>query len=355
VGRRDAARAGARRRPLTLRRILLASAVAAATLAGCGGGGGDAPARAERLWERIEPGGATRCARGGKYAFWLRRADPKRLLIFFQGGGGCFSRETCELGSRWFDDRVDSFDDPRSGGGVFDFRHPENPFRDYSAVYIPSCTGDVHTGSRLVRYGAVRVHQKGFLNARAALARTYDEFPDAESVVVTGCSAGSVGSAFHADAIIRRYRDARVTQVGDSLAFIFHRPIRLVDWGAPQRFPQFFRIGARRFTMVEYLTALAKRYPRRTFARFNYASDNVQERFYEAVGGQPGGFEPRLRRAEMQLKRLRNYRSYLACGGKHCVLPFDSFFTLRVGGVSLRTWVQRLAAGRNVGCPACRG
>jgi hypothetical protein len=105
--------------------------------------------------------------------------------------------------------------------------------------------------------------------------------------------------------------------------------------------------------MVEYVRALARRYPRRTFARFNYASDDVQERFYAALGGDPAGFEPRLRRAEGQLKRLPNYRSYLACGGDHCVLPRLGFFTLRVDGVLVRDWVAGLAAGRNVSCPAC--
>jgi hypothetical protein len=155
-------------------------------------------------------------------------------------------------------------------------------------------------------------------------------------VLVTGCCAGSVGSAFHVPAVLERWPRARVTQLGDSLGFVFHRTISLADWGAPARFPPFFRIGARRFTMVEYLRALARRYPRRTFARFNYASDDVQERFYAALGANSAGFEPRLRRAEAQLKRLPNYRSYLACGGDHCVLPRFGFFTLRVDGVLVR-------------------
>jgi hypothetical protein len=59
------------------------------------------------------------------------------------------------------------------------------------------------------------------------------------------------------------------------------------------------------------------------------------------------------RRAEAELRRLPNYRSYLACGGDHCVLPRDTFFTVRAGGVPVRDWVQRLATGRNVGCPIC--
>jgi hypothetical protein len=46
-----------------------------------------------------------------------------------------------------------------------------------------------------------------------------------------GCSAGSVGSAFHFDAVARRYPGARLAQLGDSLAFVFPRPIQLNDRG----------------------------------------------------------------------------------------------------------------------------
>jgi dienelactone hydrolase len=304
-------------------------------------------------WTKISPGGKTRCARGGPYAFWLRRGDPKKLMIFFQGGGGCFDQRTCAVGSTWYDDRVDASDDPRFNGGILDLENSQNPFRDWSIAYLPSCTGDVHTGTKIVRYGRIRVHQVGYVNARAALARTYREFPDANVVFITGCSAGSVGSAFHADAIIRHYRRARTTQLGDSLAFVFHRPISLAAWGTNNVFPPFFRIGKRRWTMSEFITRLAKAHPRVTFARFNHASDAVQERFYWAVGGKPGGFEPRLRAAERTLKRQKNYRSYLACGSNHCALPTPELYSLRVGGVTLRDWVADLARGRDVSCPTC--
>jgi Pectinacetylesterase len=339
-----------------VRARLAALLLGIALTTGCGSADEDAASSTAPAWQRIEPGGATRCARGGRYAFWLRRADPKRLLIFFQGGGGCFSVETCQPGSTWFDDRIDAYDDPAGSGGILDFASQDNPFRDYSVVYIPSCTGDVHTGSRLVRYGSLRVQQKGYLNAQAALRRAFREFPNPDAVFVTGCSAGSVGSAFHADSIIRRYRDARVTQLGDSLAFVFHRPISLADWGTHERFPRWFRPTRprQRWTMVEFLRGLARAHPRRTFARFNHVRDGVQERFYGAVGADPAGFAPRLRAAERELKRLPNYRSYLACGTEHCAFQGSEFYSLRVGDTRLRNWVADLAAGRDVDCPECR-
>ena len=316
--------------------------------------GGAAATPSDPGWRRVEPGGKTACARGGEYAFWTRASDPKRLVLFFQGGGGCFDERTCALGSEWFDDDVGQDDDPTYSGGVLDLTEPRNPFRGWSWVFIPSCTGDVHVGDRRVRYGSTVVEQRGWQNASAALRWAFARFPRVETVLVTGCSAGSVGSAFHAPAVIARWPRARVRQLGDSLAFVFQRSVNLSGWGAHEHFPPFFRIGDRRFTMVEYLSKLARRYPARTFARFNHAEDSVQQAYYGAVGGDPAGFERRLRAAEASLKKLPNYRSYLACGSEHCALPAREFYSRRVEGVALRDWVARLATGRNVSCPTCR-
>ena len=302
-------------------------------------------------------GGATRCARGGKYAFWIRRGDPKKLLVFFQGGGGCFDERTCAPGSLWFDDRVDASDDPRfTAGGILELEHSDNPFRDYSIVYIPSCTGDVHTGTRVVKYGALRVQQKGFFNARAALARAYREFPSPRTVFVTGCSAGSVGSAFHADSIIKRYPRARVAQVGDSLSFVYHRPISLAAWGTHTRFPPWFKPTRPegRWTMTEFVTALAKNHPRRTLPASTMRVTACRCSSTSPSGGRANGFEPRLRTAERTLKKLPNYRSYLACGTQHCAFDRFTFYSITTGGIRLRDWVADLANGRNVECPECK-
>lgn len=152
-----------------------------------------------------------------------------------------------------------------------------------------------------------------------------------------------------------RRHGARVTQVGDSLAFVFHRPVNLASWGTHEHFPTWFEPRRRNgnWTMTEFLTALAKRYPERIFARFNHLRDGVQQAFYVAVGGTRDGFPPRLRAAEERLKKLPNYRSFLACGSEHCAFDRPEFYSRAVGGIRLRDWVADLAAGKDVDCPAC--
>ena len=288
-----------------------------------------AQASATGGWVRVEPGGRTRTARGEPYAFWVRRGDTRRLMLFFQEGGGCFSYETCAPGSRFFDDAVDASDDPSSEAGVLDQRDPRNPFRDHTTVFIPSATGDVHWGDARVRYRSgsrsIEVEHRGFVNAMAAVRWAFRHVPDPDSVLVTGCSAGSVGSAAFAPYVIRHYPGARVTQLGDSLAFVFDDPLDVSDIRAyanmPRWIPAVSALRPGRHTMADYYVAIARHFPNATFAQINYANDAVQREFYTAAGGHPAHFEPDLRAALDEIRRRRPELSQLPRTGRRPLRP----------------------------------
>jgi Pectinacetylesterase len=314
-----------------------------------------APAR----WERVEPGGRTRCGRGGRFAFWARLGAPDRLLVFFEGGGGCWSYRSCAPGSTFFDDDVDASDDPSYGAGVLDLDNPRNPFRGWSVLYVPSCTGDVYAGdaARTYRSGDadVTIYHRGHVNATAALDWVLQKVPDPQRVFVTGCSAGSVGSILHAPRIIRQYPRAQVAQLGDSLGFLFSQPTDLRSlWGADRVLPDWVpgvrAIPRDRFTTPRFYQAVASYYRRASFAQVNFAEDAVQRRFYEAGGGSPDSFGRAL---EGNLAAIRasspNFRSCLLEGSAHCALPRPEFYTLTSGGVWLRDWVAAQAEGKPVG------
>jgi hypothetical protein len=311
-------------------------------------------------WRRIEPGGRTLCGRRGRYAFWVREGAPDHLLVYFEGGGGCFNYRSCAPGTATFKDRVTGADDPTGrAAGILDLADPANPFRAATMVYVPSCTGDVYSGDSVQTYRSaagetVTVHHRGRVNAGAAVGWAFEHVSDPKRVFVTGCSAGSVGSALFAPRIIEHWPQAQVTQLGDSLAFVFHRPVDLArDWNGqgvlPDWIPGVRAIPPDRFTMARYYAAVAAHYPDHVFAQVNYFHDRVQRAFYTAVGGAPSGFEGALSASLDEIRAAApNFRSYLAAGADHCVLPLDRFTTLRAGGVALRDWVTALANGRPV-------
>ena len=122
-------------------------------------------------WETVVPGGETICSDGSPY-FFVHRGDPGKLLVEFEGGGACWSGATCE--ADLYNKTVTS--DPevaRQTGqlqGIYDRTNPANPLKDYTHVYIPYCTGDLHWGNAVANYASVSgkpyvIQHKGAVNA----------------------------------------------------------------------------------------------------------------------------------------------------------------------------------------------
>ena len=91
-------------RALVARLLILAAF--ATTVAACGGKDDDAgpvattapantAAAADRDWKKLVPGGDCECADGSEFAFWERRADPTKVVLFLDGGGSCFDAKSC--------------------------------------------------------------------------------------------------------------------------------------------------------------------------------------------------------------------------------------------------------------------
>lgn len=337
--------------------------------------GQDAGETSRSVWIRVAPGGETTCAHGATYAFWARVADPGRVLLYFQGGGGCWNAETCRSGSEWYDPDVTAEDDPGEAGGVLDLANPQNPFREWSIVFVPYCTGDVHWGDNVVTYadslGEVRVRHKGFVNASAALAWAADRFPAPKRITVMGCSAGSVGSILFAPYARARWPDAALTQVGDAETFVFDEPVDVqTDFHAHDNFPEWIpalrEIEPGSFTMERFYAGVAKHDPDATFAQVTTAHDSVQIRYFEAVAAsdtsgassaeppRPGSWERAMSASLAAIHAAApNFRSFVAAGHEHCATPSGDFYHIEAGGVRLRDWIEALANGAGVGDVRC--
>lgn len=301
--------------------------------------------QAQGTWTRVTPVRGATCSDGSAYSFWVRRTESSRLLIYFQGGGACYDLETC-FGWRSYDPTVGDDDDPSlpGRGGILDFTNPENPFLDYNIVFVPYCTGDFHLGDRVVTWnveggGQATMRFKGAANARAALNWTYTHFRAPESVFVSGCSAGAVGSAYHAPAIMRRYAGVPVTQMGDSAGGYRGDLDRILSaWG----------VNASSFEAF-YLQGAAAN-PTRRFSELNTAQDETQLTFQRWMGSDLRSVQDILLGNLLDVHtQAANFRSYTAPGNVHCVTLWDDFYSMSISGTRVLDWVANLALGNDVG------
>lgn len=148
-------------------------------------------------------------------------SDSTRVLLYLEGGGLCWDDFTCNqqetalFVKRGFNSAdMDTFVSELGGSGLFDRDDPSNPFRDFSFVYVPYCTGDLHAGSRAeTEYGVMHV---GYENVGAYLHRVVPSFKDATDVVLAGTSAGGFGAMLNYDRVQRAFMDVPVSLLIDS-------------------------------------------------------------------------------------------------------------------------------------------
>ncbi len=314
-------------------------------------------------WLEILPEGETICARGTPYAFYVNGGkDPRKLHIHFLGGGACWNGLNCRESARLFTDQVIPYErilnDKSLVQGVFDLERPENPLGEYATVLVSYCTGDVHVGNRTVAYTPeLTIQHKGYVNARAALDWVYQNFPVADKVLVSGCSAGSYGAIMHANNIFSHYPQAMHRLLGDSgVGVITPQWDGLEKWGfydnLAKELPELADVERDEFIINQLYAANSQRYPEALFTQFTPAADRVQAMFYGLQGGTDwqAGMYARLE----ALGALPNFRAFISGGNEHCVLPYDRFYTYQANGVPLRDWVDDLMNGEDVPTLKCQ-
>jgi hypothetical protein len=73
-------------------------------------------------------------------------------MIFLEGDGACFNGTTCNLetpSSFTATDFNGTFESAEGNQGIFNRSDAANPVSDWSHVYVPYCTGDIHAGNNV--------------------------------------------------------------------------------------------------------------------------------------------------------------------------------------------------------------
>ncbi|MBI1258479.1 MAG: hypothetical protein GC204_13510 [Chloroflexi bacterium] len=301
-------------------------------------------------WMEVTPGGGAVCARGTPYTFFVRAGDPKKLLIFFEGGGACWNDETCAPNSGLFDEVVEGGEANAYNQGILATANPENPLAGYTTIFVTYCTGDYHLGTKEVTYSNGTVEHKGSVDATAALNWTFANYKAPSDIVIAGCSAGAIGSIYYAPTVARHYRSARLTQFGDAGVGVINP-----DWGGFD----VWGVKNRRASPDQYIASLytgaSRSYPRDRFGEYTTYNDSTQTNYYVLTGAVmawPLAMEASL----AGLQKRSNFHSFVGAGSEHCVTTSDRFYSEAVDGLRFRDWFAALVAGApvdNVKCSVC--
>lgn len=226
--------------------------------------GGEVAVKDGWSWLPVE---GSRCALGATAGIGIRRgADPEDLLIYLQGGGACWNRGTCAPshaefgpvcnygadvclfnefgGTQPVSTHVATPDPfPASGQGAFvselamvnrsellSATLEGNPFRGATAIYVPYCTGDLHSGNATTQFevrGGVGApvtqrtfHFAGAANMALYLAELKARFPETRRIWLTGASAGGYGATFHFERVRAAFPEAEVHLLADSAPMV---------------------------------------------------------------------------------------------------------------------------------------
>ncbi|MFI6942024.1 pectin acetylesterase-family hydrolase [Streptomyces sp. NPDC050418] len=310
-------------------------------------------------WKKIVPGGDCQCADGSEFAFWDRRADAKKVMLFLNGGGVCWSAETCAFRDDKEDEEYDrNLRDEGPGNftmeGIFDFSAARNPFTGYSYMFVTSCTGDAHLGNAAHEYGpGLTVQHRGYVNGTAALDHLAKQYPDATEVVIVGKTAGSAAAPLYGGLVSDRLPDAKVTVLGgQSGAWPDHPDFnsRILDatWGAYDAMPSWAVEGNRpeQWGPPDFWVSAGRHDKDLVLSRFDFAHDpNAAVEVTEWMTSDPPDLLAEIDANETAIERAGvTVHSYTAPTDDHGIWEWDKFYGIEVEGVRLADWVADLAS-----------
>lgn len=262
-------------------------------------------------WQRVAPAGAV-CGNGSQYKFWYYDSPTSNnMVVMFEGGGACWDYDTCSgragvLGASNPNGLPDNYIDgmmPRYVSPLVNGADPGLPFRakdniatnGWDVVYMPYCTGDVHTGNNTKTYvdptGAnppLVWRHNGYNNTVAAANFLRSRFPSIGKLLVTGFSAGGVGTATQYYTMRRTLKPTKGYSLNDSgplfpapnssyKSWQLHKTIE-----AAWNLPSLFSLFPATFTPSDYGSAtktLALEFPSDYHAYTGYSSDYNFSRF----------------------------------------------------------------------------
>jgi hypothetical protein len=338
-------------------------------------------------WITISPTGTTHddgraitpvCMDGSPFHFFARQGTVNKLLVYYQGGGACWDATRCAVPLCKTTVDPDADNPANATEGLFDLSNPANPFRDWSMLFVPYCSCDIHFGDAARDYPP-HVEHRGWHNARIAEIWARDNLASPEQVFVTGSSAGGYGAFFNAPELHAIWPDASfqvLSDAGNGVSTTEFLATGFTNWNFDAHLPDVPGVReayGRLEGIVGYTRAVTAHYPDTRWAHYSTAFDgeggqtalyNLMRNGNSLVAGltwwEASCDFYAITRAQFRAaaRAARNYRYYIGAGTRHMIWPFDVTYTDRTGGVPpFIDWVRAMLDGshawRNVECRDC--
>ena len=112
-------------------------------------------------WTSVDPGADCMCMDGSPFELWDRPADPTKVVLYFEGGGACFSAETCNFADSTATVNLELGTPPSGRGGLFDQRQFELlNIAEVDGAVVAGETFDAFGGKPAVSHQALEADQE---------------------------------------------------------------------------------------------------------------------------------------------------------------------------------------------------
>ena len=324
------------------------------------------------------------CMNGSPYYFFAKRGTLNKLVMYYEGGGACWDSATCGFPS--CDVSVDpsptGSDNPNNFHvGFADLSNVNNPFKDWSIVFVSYCSCDVHFGDSARDYPP-HVEHRGYQNSRVVEKWAREHFVNPDEVFVTGSSAGAYGAWFNAplhEAVWPASEFQVLADAGNGVITQSFLDNYFPTWNfaanIPADIPGLTDTLTNGTGIPGYTEVVADFFPRTRWAHYSTAYDG-------GMGGQTGFYNIMLHNNDpiasftwwngscqynsvMRSQAIAtaaavpsNYRYYIGTGSRHTMWGSNKVYTDTTGGVpTLVDWVNAMLGGTpawgNVECTNC--
>lgn len=249
------------------------------------------------------------------FSFYFEQGESDNLLVYFNGGGACWDSSTClasmqlefdndPMSRAAYNPSAQFENTPDVAGGIFKDVE-ENPFKSWSKVFIPYCTGDLHLGSSDTTYtddlgivtglpGAdVTIRHRGHDNAMVVMDWLREQLQQntlsPNKVLLSGSSAGGYGAIFNFPYVQQLFGRKKVALFADASLGVISKGFTetVLNYGGPwaieDTLPDNFQSLIGNFSHLslnkQVMLRLAYQYPWNRFAQYSTGTDFVQIQF----------------------------------------------------------------------------